>query len=121
MVTRIDEVAICVGIGALKRKHMHKNSPNPDVIKAERKAKLVEIIDNLTHEQLEHFSYAVEQVASCYLSSSSHGALLVANESDESLSLVAINASETQISEMIGFMAEAMQGLNTANKSTLMN
>lgn len=73
------------------------------------KARISEIINQLTPDQCEHFAYALEQVASCYLSSSSHGALLIANETDESQSLVAINASEIQISEMVGFMAEAMQ------------
>ena len=68
-----------------------------------------EIIDRLTPDQCEHFAYALEQVASCYLSTSSHGALLIANEMDESQSLMAINASEIQISEMVGFMAEALQ------------
>ena len=73
------------------------------------KARMSEVIDRMTPDQCEHFTYALEQVASCYLSSSSHGALLIANEKDESQSLVAINASEIQISEMVGFMAEAMQ------------
>ena len=74
------------------------------------KARMSEIIEKLTPDQCEHFTYALEQVASCYLSSSSHGALLISNETNESQSLVAINASEMQISEMVGFMAEAMQG-----------
>lgn len=73
------------------------------------KNRISEIIEKLTPDQCEHFSYALEQVASCYLSSSSYGALLITNEKDESQSLVAINASEIQICEMVGFMAEAMQ------------
>lgn len=76
------------------------------------KARMSEIIDQLTPDQCEHFAYALEQVASCYLSPSSHGALLISNEKDESQSLVAINASELQITEMVGFMAETMQGRN---------
>ena len=78
------------------------------------KARMSEIIDRLTPDQCEHFAYALEQVASCYLSPSSHGALLIANETDESQSLVAINASEMQISEMVGFMAEAIQGRHSS-------
>lgn len=74
------------------------------------KARMSEVIDRMTPDQCEHFAYALEQVASCYLSPSSHGALLIANETDESQSLVAINASEMQISEMVGFMAEALNG-----------
>jgi hypothetical protein len=81
------------------------------------KARISEIIDRLTPDQCEHFTFALEQVANCYLSSSSHGALLIANETDESQSLVAINASEMQISEMIIFMAEVMQ--KTTNGSYL--
>lgn len=73
------------------------------------KARMSEIIDRLTPDQCEHFTYALEMVANCYLSSSSHGALLIANDTDESQSLVAINATEMQISEMVGFMAEAIQ------------
>ena len=78
------------------------------------KARMSEIIDRLTPDQCEHFAYALEQVASCYLCASSHGALLIANEKDESQSLVAINASEMQISEMVGFMAEAIQGRHSS-------
>ena len=37
------------------------------------KARMSEIIDRLTPDQCEHFTYALEQVANCYLSSSSHG------------------------------------------------
>lgn len=88
---------------------MLKNSLELPVIKADMKMKLTEIIDKLTEDQLEHFSYALQQIANCYLNSTSHGALLIANESDESQSLVAINASENQISEMVVFMADAMQ------------
>lgn len=73
------------------------------------KARMSEIIDRLTPDQCEHFTYALEQVANCYLSSSSYGALLISNETDESQSLVAINATEMQISEMVGFMAEVIQ------------
>ena len=76
--------------------------------KESMKARMSEIIEKLTLDQCEHFAYALEQVASCYLSTSNHGALLIANEKDESQSLVAINASEMQISEMVGFMAEAI-------------
>jgi len=93
---------------------MPKNSLELPVIKADMKVKLTEIIDKLTEDQLEHFSYALLQIANCYLNSSSHGALLIANESDESQSLVAINASENQISEMVVFMADAMQGSQSA-------
>ena len=82
--------------------------------KESMKARMSEIIDRLTPDQCEHFAYALEQVASCYLSPSSHGALLIANEKDESQSLVAINASEMQISEMVGFMAEAIQGRHSS-------
>lgn len=78
------------------------------------KARMSEIIDRLTPDQCDHFTYALEQVANCYLSSSSHGALLIANETDESQSLVAINATEMQISEMVGFMAEAIQGRHSS-------
>ena len=90
-------------------------------IRAEMKVKLSEIIDKLTEDQLEHFSYALQQVANCYLSSSSQGALLIANETEESQSLVAINASENQISEMVIFMAEAMQGRQYSNKGIYIN
>jgi len=85
------------------------------------KTRMSEIIEKLTPEQCEHFAYALEQVASCYLSSSSYGALLIANESDESQSLVAINASEMQISEMVGFMAEAIQGRHSSPSGMYVN
>lgn len=88
---------------------MLKNTAKVPSSKIGLKAKMVEIIDKLTDDQLEHFSYAIEQVADCYLYSTSHGALLIASDSDESQSLVALNASENQISEMVVFMADAMQ------------
>jgi hypothetical protein len=89
--------------------------------KTAMKAKLAEIIDKLTVDQLEHFSYALEQVANCYLNCRSHGALLIANESDDSQSLVAINASENQISEMVVFMADAMQGRQSSSGGIYVN
>jgi hypothetical protein len=88
---------------------MLENLSDIALSKTTMKVKMVEIIDKLTVDQLEHFSYALEQVANCYLNSTSHGALIIADDSDESQSLVAINASEEQISEMVVFMAEAMQ------------
>jgi len=96
----------------------HSDSP---MSKTTIKTKMAEIIDRLTVDQLEHFSYALEQVANCYLNSTSHGALLIANESDESQSLVAINASEDQISEMVVFMAEAMQAQKTTAVGLYLN
>jgi Cu/Ag efflux pump CusA len=94
--------------------NMLENHSDISLSKTAMKTKMAEIIDRLTVDQPEHFSYALEQVASCYLNSSSHGALLIANEKDESQSLVAINASEIQISEMVGFMAEAIQGRHSS-------
>ncbi len=88
---------------------MLENLSDIALSKTTMKVKMVEIIDKLTVDQLEHFSYALEQVANCYLNSTSHGALIIAYDSDESQSLVAINASEEQISEMVVFMAEAIQ------------
>lgn len=85
------------------------------------KARMSEIIEKLTPDQCEHFAYAIEQVACCYLNSSSHGALLITNEKDESQSLVAINANEMQISEMVGFMAEAMQGRHSSPDGIYIN
>ena len=89
---------------------MLENLSDVALSKTNMKVKMAEIIDELTVDQLEHFSYALEQVAKCYLKSTSHGALLIANDADESQSLVAINASENQISEMVVFMADAMLG-----------
>jgi hypothetical protein len=48
------------------------------------------------------------QVVICYTWPSNHGALLIANESDDIQFLVAINASEEKIYEVVGFMAEAI-------------
>lgn len=89
--------------------------------KESMKTRISEIIEKLTPDQCEHFSYAMEQVANCYLSASSHGALLISNEKDESQSLVAINASEMQISEMVGFMAEAIQGQHSLTGGMYVN
>lgn len=85
------------------------------------KVRMSEIIENLTSDQCEHFVYALEQVASCYIGTSSHGALLIANESDDSQSLVAINASEMQISEMVGFVAEALNGRCLEHSNSYIN
>ena len=108
LVARIDEVALCSSIGPLKGIAVSSQPTEIMCDKETMKARMSEIIEKLTPDQCEHFAYALEQVASCYLSASSHGALLIANEKDESQSLVAINASEMQISEMVGFMAEAI-------------
>ena len=113
LVARVDEVALCSSIGPLKGIAVSSQPTEIMCDKEAMKARMSEIIEKLTPDQCEHFAYALEQVASCYLSASSHGALLISNETDESQSLVAINASEMQISEIVGFMAEAMQSRNT--------
>ena len=110
LVARVDEVALCSSIGPLKGKAVSLLQTEIMCDKDTMKARMSEIIEKLNPDQCEHFAYALEQVASCYLSPSSHGALLIANEKDESQSLVAINANEVQISEMVGFMAEAIHG-----------
>lgn len=114
LVARVDEVALCSSIGPLKGIAVSSQPTEIMCDKEAMKARMSEIIEKLTPDQCEHFAYALEQVASCYLSASSHGALLISNEKDESQSLVAINASEMQISEMVGFMAEAIQGRHSS-------
>ena len=109
LVARVDEVALCSCIGPLKEIAVSSHPTEIMCDKEAMKARMSEIIEKLTPDQCEHFAYALEQVASCYLSSSSHGALLISNETDESQSLVAINASEMQISEMVGFMAAVIE------------
>jgi hypothetical protein len=100
---------------------MLKNLAEIATTKTTMKAEMAAIIDKLTDDQLEHFSYALEQVANCYFNSTSHGALLIANDSDESQSLVAINASENQISEMVVFMADAMQSRRSSAAGMYIN
>ena len=100
---------------------MINNHTEITATKSSIKAKMAELIDRLKDDQLEHFSYALEHVASCYLNSTTHGALLFANATDESQSLVAINANENQISEMITFMADAMQGRYRTTENTYIN
>lgn len=108
LVARVDEVALCSSFGPLKGMAMSSQPTDIMISKNKMKARMSEIIDQLASDQREHFTYALEQVASCYVSASSHGALLISNETDESQSLVAINASEVQISELVTFMAEAI-------------
>lgn len=100
---------------------MHTKQTEITSDKEAMKARMSEIIDRVTQDQCEHFAFALEQVASCYMSQSSHGALLIADESDDSQSLVAINASEMQISEMVGFMAEALNGRCLEHSSNYVN
>ena len=121
LVARVDEVALCSSIGPLKGIAVSSQPTEIMCDKEAMKARMSEIIDQLTSDQCEHFAYALEQVASCYLSPSSHGALLIANEKDESQSLLAINASENQISEMVVFMADAMQGRSLVTNSSYIN
>lgn len=107
-------MALCSSIGPLKGIAV---SSQPNEIMCDKEAmkgRMSEIIGKLTPDQCELFAYALEEVASCYLTASSHGALLISNETDGSQSLVAINASEMQISEMVGFMAEAIQGRHSS-------
>jgi hypothetical protein len=121
LVARVDEVALCSSIGTLKGIVVSSHPTEITCGKEAMKARMSEIIEKLTPDQCEHFAYALEQVASCYLSSSSHGALLISNETDESQSLVAINASEMQISEMVGFMAEAISGHKQSRAESYIN
>lgn len=109
LVARVDEVALCSPIGPLKGITVSSQTTEIMFVKEAMKARMSEIIEKLTPDQCEHFTYALEQVASCYLTAFIHGALLIANEMDESHSLVAINSSEIQISGMIRFMAQAIK------------
>ena len=109
LVARVDEVALCTSFSSLIGSKVPSLPTKITYDKEAMKARMSEIIEKLASDQCEHFVYAIEQVASCYMSPSSHGALLIANESDESQSLVAINASEMQISEMVGFMAAVIE------------
>lgn len=84
--------------------------------KEDIKDRISKLIEVLSPEQCKHFTYALEEVANCYISQSSHGALLIYNDSDESQSLIAINASEKQIAEMVGFMADAMRSQHSSSR-----
>ena len=121
LVARVDEVALCSSIGPLKGMTVSSQPTKIMCDKEAMKARMSEIIEKLTPDQCEHFVFALEQVADCYLSASSYGALLIFNETDESQSLVALNASEMQILEIVGFMAKAMQRRDSFRPKTFIN
>lgn len=74
------------------------------------KARMSGIIARLTFDEYEHFAFAREQAASCYLNIPIHIALQVANEDNEYEAMAAITKSEFQVSERVGFKAESIQG-----------
>ncbi len=70
------------------------------------KKELIYLLERMSKEQRQHFYHAIQQVAGCYLNPEQHGALLISTTQEESQSLVAINASNVQVAEMLGFMSQ---------------
>lgn len=63
----------------------------------------------------------MEQVANCYLDDNIHAALLVMNARDDAQSVIAINADEQQVAEMVQFVAQALEQQADAEKNGHMN
>ena len=66
------------------------------------------LLEKLDLEQLDHLSYILGIFGECYTNKNVHAALLISNDLDQSKSLVAINADQTQTTELIKFMSDAV-------------
>lgn len=65
-------------------------------------------IDKIADDQLEHFTVAIKQMLDCYVDQNCCGALIVANESIRKQTLIAINADEDQIEQLIDRISSSM-------------
>ena len=72
-------------------------------------SKVTEIIGSLHEDQYEHFSQVLERLAGCYLNDAMHGVFLIADETKHTQSLIAINADDQQIDEMVNIMSETLK------------
>ena len=57
LVARVDEVALCSSIGPLKGMAMSSQPTDIMISKDKMKARMSEIIEKLTPDQCEHFTY----------------------------------------------------------------
>ena len=94
---------------------------NTNLKRSAIKQKLDHFIGLMDDAQLDHFEFTLEQVANCYMGEDIHSTLLVRNDKDESQSVFAINADRDQVSEMILFMAEAIQQQSKTIPPTQLN
>ena len=85
------------------------------------KLDLCQLVDRLSLAQRQHFHHAVQQVADCYLKPEQHGALLINSTAEASQSLVAINASNEQVTEMLGFMSQVIGQAAEPSRSPYLN
>lgn len=85
------------------------NMLQDDVSREALLRKLEAFMARIQDEQLLHFAAAMKQVANCYLDDNIHATLLVMNERDDSQSVIAINANDQQVAEMVDLVAQAFQ------------
>ena len=97
------------------------NMLQDDVSREALLRKLEALMARIQDEQLPHFAAAIEQVANCYMADNIHATLLVMNERDDSQSVIAINADDQQVAEMVDLVAQAFQLHGDAEKSGHMN
>jgi hypothetical protein len=72
-------------------------------------SKVTGIIASLHEDQYEHFSQVIERLAGCYLNNDMHGVFLIADDKAHTQSLIAINADDQQIDEMVNIMSETLK------------
>jgi len=69
---------------------------------------LAQAIERLDDDQREHYRLLSKALLSCYVTDGQRAAVIVSREQDSSATLIAVNADNTQITEMLAQMSELM-------------
>ena len=69
---------------------------------------LAQAIERLDDGQREHYRLLSKALLSCYVNDGQRAAVIIGREQDSSATLIAVNADNTQITEMLTQMSELM-------------
>ena len=69
---------------------------------------LAQAIERLDDDQREHYRLLSKALLSCYVNDGQRAAVIISREQDSSATLIAVNADNTQVTEMLAQMSELM-------------
>ena len=69
---------------------------------------LAQAIERLDDGQREHYRLLSKALLSCYVNDGQRAAVIISREQDSSATLIAVNADNEQITEMLAQMSELM-------------
>jgi hypothetical protein len=112
-------------IRSLITQYNHEVSMNSLESRTQTQAATIEqfasLLNKIDLEQLDHLSYILGMIGECYTNKNVHAAFLISNDLDQSNSLVAINANQIQITELIKFMSDAVNESQGVQNSSYVN